>query len=64
MSKLPLLFFERKSIIDRFQDKTVNYISRKVIDSFISIEKHKASKHSTRYTNEHWRKEALLFFVE
>ena len=53
MSKLPLLFFDWKSIIDCFQDETVNYISRKVIDSFISIEKHEASKHKTRYTNEH-----------
>ena len=63
MSKLTLLFFDRKSIIDRFQDETVNYISRKVIDSFTSIEKHEASKHRTRYTNEHYNKKALVFFV-
>ena len=58
-----MLFFDRKPVIDCFQEETVNYISRKVIDSFISIEKHEVSKRRTRYTNEHQHKEGLFFVV-
>ena len=48
-------------MIDRIQGETENYIPRKVIGSFISVEKHEAENRKTRYTNEQIYKEARLF---
>ena len=39
MIKLPVLFFDRKSMTDGFHDKIENCISQKVIVSFVSIER-------------------------